>query len=259
MTTEEGLSPDAPPPPPPPLAIIGMGRMGQAIDALATARGLPVRARITAQDAITSQMLAGARVAIEFTTAAAAPAVVRACLAAGCAVVSGTTGWDVHMPAIRAEVLAAGGALLWAPNFAIGAHLLAAAGVQVARSLRNQATYDAAIVELHHARKRDAPSGTARTISHAVEAVWGEPIPITSVRTGHIPGEHEILFDGPFEQIRLVQSVRDRRVFAGGALTAAAWLVGRQGVFGMNDVLDLHTTDDRSARPPTDQRPSADR
>jgi 4-hydroxy-tetrahydrodipicolinate reductase len=254
MTTDERVNSDAPP-----LAIIGMGRMGQAIDALATARGLPVRARITAQDAITSHMLAGARVAIEFTTAAAAPAVVRACIASGCAVVSGTTGWDAHLPAIRAEVVATGGALLWAPNFAIGAHLLAAAGVRVARSLRNQAAYDAAIVEIHHAGKRDAPSGTARTISHAVAAAWGKPVPITSVRTGHIPGEHEILFDGPFEQIRLVHSVRDRRVFAEGALTAAAWLVGRQGVFGMDDVLDLQSSHDRSARQPTDQRHGADR
>jgi 4-hydroxy-tetrahydrodipicolinate reductase len=224
-------------PAPSPLAIIGMGQMGQAIDRLATARGWPVRARVTSRDVINPETLAGAVVAVEFTTGTTAPGNIRACLAAGCAVVSGTTGWDDHMSAVRADVQRVGGALLWASNFAVGAHLLAAAGAEVARALADQATYDAVLVETHHMRKRDAPSGTARAIEHAVATAWGRPVPITSVRAGYVPGEHELIFDGPFDQLRLIHTVRDRQVFAEGALMAAAWLAGRRGLFSIEDLL----------------------
>lgn len=223
----------------PPLAIVGMGRMGRAIDALATARGWPVRARINGRQPITADLLAGARVALEFTAGVVAAANIRACLDAGCAVVSGTTGWDDALPAIRAEVARSGGAFLWASNFAVGAHLVEAAGVALARGLREQPAYDAALIETHHRRKRDAPSGTARTIAEAVSAAWGRPVSVTSVRIGEVPGDHELVFDGAYEQIRLVHSVRDRRVFAEGALSAATWLVGRRGVFSMRDVLGV--------------------
>jgi 4-hydroxy-tetrahydrodipicolinate reductase len=232
----------------PPLAIIGAGRMGRAVDALATERGWQVRARITSQESVTTHSLAGAAVAVEFTTGRAAPTIIRACAAARCVVVSGTTGWDEEMPAVEAEVVRTGGALLWAPNFAIGAHLLAAAGVQVGRAIRDQQTYSAALIETHHVRKRDAPSGTALTIARAVGAAWGRQVPITSVRLGDVPGDHELIIDGPFEQIRLVHSVRDRRVFAEGALAAAAWLVGRSGVFSMENVLQS-PMDGRPAEP----------
>ena len=68
-------------------------------------------------------------------------------------------------------------------------------------------------------------------------AAFGTPIPITSVRVGSVPGTHEIVFDGAFEQVRLVHEARDRRVFAEGALMAAAWIVGKTGIFTMRDLL----------------------
>jgi len=93
--------------------------------------------------------------------------------------------------------------------------------------------FDAHIVEMHHAAKRDAPSGTALELSRRTGAAREREIPITSVRTGDVPGTHTLLFDGGFEQIRVEHVARDRRVFADGALTAARWLVGRRGVFTM--------------------------
>jgi 4-hydroxy-tetrahydrodipicolinate reductase len=92
-------------------------------------------------------------------------------------------------------------------------------------------------VETHHSAKKDAPSGTAHTLAQSASAAWGKPIPITSVRTGSVPGTHEFIFDAPFEQIHLEHIARDRRVFAEGALVAAAWLIGRRGIFTMKDVL----------------------
>ena len=106
-----------------------------------------------------------------------------------------------------------------------------------ARLLARISGFDAHIVETHHAAKRDAPSGTALTVQQRVAAASGRAVPVTSVRTGHVPGTHELIFDAPFEQIRLVHEARDRRVFAEGALLAAAWLRGRSGVFTMSDVL----------------------
>jgi 4-hydroxy-tetrahydrodipicolinate reductase len=97
--------------------------------------------------------------------------------------------------------------------------------------------FDAQMVETHHKGKLDAPSGTARVLIEKASRALAKEIPITSVRTGHVPGTHELLLDAPFEQIRLVHEARDRRVFAAGALTAARWLVGRRGVFSMDHVL----------------------
>jgi 4-hydroxy-tetrahydrodipicolinate reductase len=101
--------------------------------------------------------------------------------------------------------------------------------------------FDAHVVETHHSAKKDAPSGTAATLAKTASTQWGRDIPITSVRTGSVPGTHEIIFDAPFEQIRLEHIARDRRVFAEGALVAAAWLIGRHGVYSMRDVLGTFT------------------
>jgi 4-hydroxy-tetrahydrodipicolinate reductase len=219
------------------LAIIGLGRMGHAVDELATGRGWPVRARIGRGEAVTRERLNGAAVAVEFTTRSAVAANVRACVSAGCAVVVGTTGWYDALPSVRADVERSGGAMLWAPNFSVGAAAMIMAAVAAARAFRTVGQFDAHLVETHHAAKADAPSGTARALAAAVGEAMGHEVPVTSIRVGQVPGEHEMIFDGPFEQMRVQHIVRDRRVFADGALAAAMWLAGRRGVFTMDDVL----------------------
>lgn len=231
------------------LALVGLGRMGRAVAELAPEHGWEVVARIGSRAnaggqgaGITRESLAGAAVAIEFTTPAAAPANVRALVAAGCPVVSGTTGWYDALPEISAMVQRAGGALVAAPNFSPGVAVFERVVVLAAQLLAGIAGFDAHLVETHHAGKRDAPSGTARALVTAASG-WtgrdGHGIPITSIRTGSVPGTHEVIFDAPFESIRLAHVARDRRVFAAGALAAAAWLVAepRRGVFGMRDVI----------------------
>ena len=104
--------------------------------------------------------------------------------------------------------------------------------------------FDAHLVETHHAAKRDAPSGTAGALAKTLSAGLRRPVPVTSIRTGHVPGTHEVVFDAPFEQVRLVHEARDRRVFAEGALVAARWLVGRRGVYTMADVLSTSAAAD---------------
>ncbi len=223
------------------VALIGMGKMGKAIALLAPERGVEIVARIDdangSQVGVTAESLAGAQVAIEFTVPAAAPANIRACLAAGCPIVVGTTGWYDQLPAIRAEVAAAGGALLSAPNFSVGVAVFDRVVAEAARLFAEVPGFDAHMIETHHNQKKDAPSGTAGSLARTAEAAMGRALPITSVRVGSVPGTHEIIFDAPFEQVRLVHEARDRRVFAEGALVAARWLVGKTGVYGMQDVL----------------------
>lgn len=223
------------------LAVIGDGKMGRLVQALAVEQGADVvaflgRNRVRA-DGLSAGTLNGANVAIEFTQPDAAAQNVRGCLRAGCAVVCGTTGWDAERVAVEAEVRAEGGALLWAPNFSLGVHLFTALVAEAARRARVAGGFDAHLVETHHTAKLDAPSGTARQLARAAESASGVTVPITSVRVGSVPGTHELVLDGLFEQVRLVHEARDRRVFALGALAAAKWIVGRRGVFTLDDML----------------------
>lgn len=223
------------------LAIVGMGRMGNAIASLAPERGFQVVAQLGAQDAaagITRERLGGADVAIEFTVPAAAPGNIRALAAAGCPVVVGTTGWYEELDAVSADVTRAGSAMLWAPNFSIGVNIFDRVVAEAARMLGQVPGFDAHLVETHHTAKKDAPSGTALMLARTASDALGRTIPVTSVRTGSVPGTHEVVFDAPFETIRLEHVARDRRVFAEGALLAARWLAGRTGIFQMKDVLE---------------------
>jgi len=221
---------------PPRVALIGYGKMGRALRAMAVDRGWTVTG-VVERDKGGLSALAGADVAIEFTAPPAAVANIRAALDAGTPIVVGTTGWYDELPAITAEVEARKGAMLWAPNFSLGALVLRHIVTEAARRLRDVPEMDAHLIETHHAAKRDAPSGTAIALADAVEPAFGRKVPITSVRVGHVPGTHEMIFDAPFEQISLKHTVRDRRVFAAGALLAAEWLINKRGVFTLDDVL----------------------
>ena len=95
----------------------------------------------------------------------------------------------------------------------------------------------ATLIETHHAAKKDRPSGTAATLARIAELGLGREVPITSIRTGQVPGTHEVVIDSTFEQVRLIHEARDRRVFADGAIAAAEWLHGKTGVFTMSDLL----------------------
>lgn len=226
----------------PRLAIIGHGKMGRAVEQLAAEQGWTVTAIIDAKAndggaGITARTLAGAQVAIEFTTGTAAPANIRALVRAGCPVVAGTTGWDAQRARVEEDVLAGSGALLWSPNFSIGVNLFWQVAELAARLAGRSKTFDAHIVETHHAAKRDAPSGTALALQRLATAAFGSEIPVSSIRVGAVPGTHELLLDGAFEQVRVIHEARDRRVFAEGALLAARWLAGRHGVYTMRDFL----------------------
>jgi 4-hydroxy-tetrahydrodipicolinate reductase len=223
------------------LAIVGMGKMGRAIDQLAPERGFTVVARIDPEsdgaESITRESLGRAEVAVEFTVPEAAAGNVLALIDCGCPAVVGTTGWYERLPEVTDHARAAGGGFLHAPNFSIGVNIFSELVAAAGRLLGPVAMFDAHMVETHHSAKKDAPSGTAAMLEEVAKGALGRSVPITSVRTGSVPGTHELVFDAPFETIRIEHVARDRRVFAEGALVAARWLVGRSGVFTMKDVL----------------------
>lgn len=223
------------------LAVLGAGKMGTLLASLAPESGLELVAQLDKEHTrhgVTSSALNGAEVVIEFTEPKSAAALVRGCAELGVPVVSGTTGWDAERALVETYVRNSSGALLWAPNFALGVHLFAKVVEEAARRFaHDRAGFDAHLVETHHSKKLDAPSGTARMLATIAERARGKSLPVTSIRTGHVPGTHEFVFDAPFEQVRLVHEARDRRVFASGALAAARWLAGRRGVFTLDDFL----------------------
>jgi len=224
------------------LAVVGDGKMGRSVRDLADGAGFDVVAFLGEHDVTaggpTAVQLADADVAVEFTMPGAAAANVIACAKARVPVVSGTTGWDAQRPATEQAVRAAGGALLWSANFSLGVHIFARIVERAAAEIAGApGVFDVQMVETHHAEKKDAPSGTARMLAARAAAALGRDVPVTSVRVGHVPGTHDLVFDGAFEQIRLTHTARDRRVFAAGALAAARWIVGRTGVFTMDDML----------------------
>ncbi len=229
----------------PRIAILGMGKMGREVDALAGERGIEVVARLDEADVADRgaavAALRAADVTIEFTTPASAVGNVDLCLEAGCPVVVGTTGWYDALEELAVRVEARAGALLWAPNFSVGVALLGALCERAAELVKNIEGFDVHITETHHAGKLDAPSGTALLLKDAL-AGSGQEVPIESIRIGDVPGRHEVCIDGTYEQVTLSHEARSRRVFADGAITAAMWLRGRKGIFTMQDVLGMGET-----------------
>ena len=139
---------------------------------------------------------------------------------------------------MRAIAATAGIGVLAASNFSLGMNVFQLAVEEASRHFAKHAEFGAWIHESHHVMKKDAPSGTAITIRNGMaQAGYARPIDVSSTRAGSVPGTHTVGFDGPSETIELTHTVRDRAVFARGALTAAKWLVGKQGWFSIRDML----------------------
>jgi 4-hydroxy-tetrahydrodipicolinate reductase len=218
------------------LLLVGFGRMGQLVDALAREEGHEVTGRITST--VDESRWPPAEVAIDFSTADAVRANLPRLAERGISTVIGTTGWHEHEAEMREIVARAGIGVVASANFSIGVNIFLMIAAEAARRMESQSDYGAWIHDLHHATKKDAPSGTALLLRDTmVEAGFGRPIDISSTRAGWIPGTHVIGFDGPSDTIELTHRARDRRAFAKGALVAAAWVKNRRGWFSMGDVL----------------------
>ena len=224
------------------IALFGHGAMGRVVAESARAAGHEIGAVFTTANSVDApRRLPGHTVAIDFTAADGVLAHVEAAAAAGVPLVQGTTGWQRDEAKIRQVVQAAGerGALVYGANFSIGVNLFYRLVARAAQLFRPGNGYDAFIEEAHHARKRDAPSGTALTLQSILTRELGvERVPVASTRAGNIPGTHRVGFDSAADQVVLVHTARSRAAFAAGALLAAGWIVGKHGVHPFPEVLD---------------------
>jgi 4-hydroxy-tetrahydrodipicolinate reductase len=232
------------------LLVIGHGRMGRLVEQLAPEYDCRVAQVVTraggpeAIDALDQPI----DVAVDFTLADAVPRTVAALARRGINVVIGTTGWQACEAEVRAVAEAAGIGVFVASNFSIGLHIFRRAVAAAAAGFAADPGVGAWIHEAHHAQKKDAPSGTAITLRDSmVAAGFARSIDMSSTRAGAIPGTHTVGFDGASETVTLTHTVRDRAVFARGALECAIWLAGRTGWFGMDDYLRHRAPEDRNA------------
>lgn len=236
------------------IGIWGAGKMGIAIRNEAARQNIDIVWMIGKAEAanISDASLRQADVVIEITAPEAAYGNVLRCIRAGIPVVTGTTGWYANLPEIESQVAKHRGALLYASNFSPGVNLFFMINEAVAAIMSGQQDYNLSIREVHHIHKKDAPSGTAITLADRIQAAsngrWSRwiqgsvapednTIPIESVRENEVPGTHEIIFKGTNDAIVLSHTAFNRAGFAAGAIIAAQWLVGKSGVFTMNDVL----------------------
>jgi 4-hydroxy-tetrahydrodipicolinate reductase len=220
------------------LLIVGYGRMGRLVESLAPEYGFEIAGRIDIDNV--DDPWPDADVAVDFSIADAVPDNLQRLAARRTNVVIGTTGWQAREPELREVARVHGIGVVAAPNFALGVNLYLALAARAAELMAAHASFGAWIHEIHHAAKRDAPSGTALLLESTLrEHGYDRPVDVASSRAGAVPGTHTVGFDAAGETITLTHAARDRSGFARGALQAAQWVHGRQGWYTMKDVLGL--------------------
>lgn len=223
------------------ILLLGHGRMGTLVESLAPSYDATIAGVIDGRSgdrAIADGHFGDVDVAIDFTVADAVPKNLPQLAKRKINVVIGTTGWQAQETALRDLARQAGIGVLAASNFSLGMNVFALAVEEASRQFAKHHEFGAWIHEAHHVMKKDAPSGTALTLKAGMEkAGYDRAIDVSSTRAGSVPGTHTVGFDGPSETIEFTHTVRDRAVFARGALTAARWLKGKRGWFSVRDML----------------------
>jgi 4-hydroxy-tetrahydrodipicolinate reductase len=235
------------------IALIGYGKMGQAIEKLASVKGHEVVARIDAQNLDAWDRLDGKScdVAIEFTRPDKAYRNITHCLESGLSVISGTTGWLDKLPEVQVLTEKTGGTFLHASNFSIGVNIFFMLNDYLAGKMRSHPQYEVKMEEIHHTEKLDAPSGTAVRLAEDILAHqpkkegWinkasDDPtqLGIVSKRKANVPGTHTVEYASEWESIEIKHTAHNRDIFAAGALDVAEWIAGKTGYFTMKDYLN---------------------
>lgn len=236
------------------ILLVGYGKMGQTIERLARAKGHEIVDALTVEDAdkLATYTADKVDVAIEFTSPEAAVPNLITCFENNIPVVCGTTGWLQQLPQVQQKCQESQGSLLYASNFSVGVNLFFHVNEYMARIMQQHPTYAVAIKEIHHVHKLDQPSGTALTLADGilqhypdkqgwVNEITSDPerLGVESAREGEVVGTHIVKYTSENDTFELHHVAHTREGFANGAILAAEWLPGRQGVFGMNDLLQL--------------------
>ncbi len=236
------------------IALIGYGKMGKAIETIALDKGHQIVLKIDIDNAadFNQENISKADVAIEFTGPHSAFENVMKCLELGIPVVCGSTGWLDKFETATNYCQEKKGALLYASNYSIGVNLFFEINKYVAQLMSTHKEYNVVMEEIHHTQKKDAPSGTAITLAEQVLAAiqqkkqWvneasnhPEDLSIISKRIDPAPGTHTIKYTSAVDDIEIIHTAHNRVGFAGGAVLAAEFIHGKQGIFSMKEVLGL--------------------
>ncbi len=235
------------------IAIIGYGNMGKVVERLAKEKGIAIKSIIDPKEKgathkeISPESMKGVDVAIEFSSPEAVQGNVEKIGKFKVSHVLATTGWNNKLEDVKKIVQANGNGVVYGSNFSIGVNVFYKILEQSAKLFNRVKGYDVFGYELHHSKKKDSPSGTAKTLGEILlenfpnkkKLVFGklerqilpEELHFASVRGGNVPGTHSISFDSSADTIELSHVARSREGFAAGALLAAEWVKGRKGFF----------------------------
>ena len=234
------------------IALIGFGKMGKAIEGIAMQRGHRIILKIDIDNIreFNQANLSKADAAIEFTSPRSAFNNVMKCLQFKTPVVCGSTGWPDKIEEVKKYCLDNDGAFLYSSNYSIGVNIFFELNRHLAQLMASHNEYDVSITEIHHAQKKDAPSGTAITLGEdilekiSLKKNWvnhisdnPEELEIISERIDSAPGTHQIKYSSPIDDIEIIHTAHNRMGFATGAVLAAEFIKGKKGVFSMKDVL----------------------
>jgi 4-hydroxy-tetrahydrodipicolinate reductase len=230
------------------IALLGYGKMGQTIERIAIERGHEI---VLKKDEFNSyDGLSTADVAIDFSIPNVAVENISSCFHANVPVISGTTGWLEHYEEMVTLCQAKKGAFISSSNFSLGVNIFFEINEYLAKIMSKFDSYKVEMEEIHHTQKLDAPSGTAISLAKgviensnysnwALENANPNEIAIKSLRIADVPGTHTVTYESDVDAIEIKHTAHNRDGFALGAVIAAEWIVGKQGIFSMKDVLEL--------------------
>ena len=236
------------------IALIGYGKMGHAIEAIAKERGHAIVSVIDIdnQGDFDSPSFLSADVAIEFSQPQSAYANYLRCFERDITVVAGTTGWLAQQAEIKNLCIEGNHTFFYASNYSIGVNIFFALNKYLAKIMNHFPSYNVQIEEIHHIHKLDSPSGTGITLAEDIlenierKKRWKEgsegaveDLLIHSKREGEVPGIHEIIYESDADTIRIQHSAKSRKGFALGAVLAAEFVRGKKGFLTMNDMFDF--------------------
>ena len=231
------------------IALLGYGKMGKTIEEIAIQRGHQIVLKVDKDDH--DYDITKADVAIDFSIPNVAFSNISNCINNQIPVISGTTGWLEDYNKAVALCKEKQGAFIYASNFSLGVNIFFELNKNLARMMTNLKQYKVSLEEIHHTQKLDAPSGTAISLANDIIAEHSNykqwkleesnknTINITAKRIDDVPGTHTITYESEVDAITIEHVAHNRQGFALGAVIAAEWIVGKTGVFTMNDVLNI--------------------
>jgi 4-hydroxy-tetrahydrodipicolinate reductase len=231
------------------IALLGYGRMGKEIEKIALGRNHTIIHKVEGD--IASYDFSTVDVAIDFSIPTAAFENITHCIQQKVPVISGTTGWLGKYDEVVELCQAEKGAFIYASNFSLGVNIFFEMNAYLAKMMSNLEDYKVHLEEIHHTKKLDAPSGTAITLAEGIikhtnynswqldKASKEDELPIVAKRIPEVPGTHEVTYASSIDSISIKHEAHNRQGFALGAVVAAEWIQGKNGVYTMKDVLNI--------------------